>query len=98
MNRLCTNSIHTMMSGKRSQCEKETHSNKMEESSNTVERLQSFGSKMGSIKDNILNSLSSAFIEACIIVTVIIILIGAVMTEKRINNRRDSRDYCRPNP
>lgn len=85
------------------QSDRQTHFNKMEESSHVVEAVNNFGSKMGSIKENIVNTMNSAFtfLEVVIIITVIILSIGAViMLYKGINNKRKqmrSRDYFRPN-
>jgi hypothetical protein len=75
----------------------------MEESSHVVEAVSIFGSEMGSIKEKIVNSMNSAFtfMEAVIIISAIIISIGAAITLSKFINKkrklRTSRDYFRPN-
>lgn len=86
-----------------SQTENESHFNKMQESSHVVEAVNQFGSKMGSIKDNIVNSMNSAFtfIEEVIIIIVIIISIGATIKlykwfDNKRKNNNNLQDYFRP--
>ena len=73
------------------QTEKETHFNKMQESSHVVVAVNKFGSRISSVKENIVNSINSkfTFIEAVMIIIAIIISIGAVITfSKFINKKR----------
>ena len=84
------------------QTEKETHFNKMQESSHVIVAVNKFGSRISSVKENIVNSINSkfTFIEAVMIIIAIIISIGAVITfSKFIDKKRKhiSRYYFRQN-